>query len=233
MSNTSPLKPHRAYLSFSMHSTAPAGVSYTLTEEPSGMATQVFTTPAVGSSVLSRFKRRVTVVKANQLPDALEAAKALEAVIPSADMPGIPAASQSLASLTHQVPQAVVQKQQQQQDQQAEHDLLATPQDPKHKDKKAKVEAKKLKKRAQEATAINEKQSKVQRQSDAPVLDSAAVQVSPGPDVKSEAAHLQEELEVPASTDAHKDKKSKKEKKEKKVKPEKKKKHKHNSEQAS
>ncbi|KAL0053832.1 hypothetical protein WJX82_011543 [Trebouxia sp. C0006] len=52
------------------------GVSYILTEEPSDMATQLYTTPAAGSNKLTQFKRRVTVVKseAAQLQDNIEAA---------------------------------------------------------------------------------------------------------------------------------------------------------------
>ena len=181
------------------------------------MATQLYTTPAAGSSMLSRFKRRVTVVRANQILDAVAQAEAVEAVMPSADMPGIPSAS--LSALIHQVPNAIVQKQQQQQDQQAGQDLLTTPEEPKSKQKKAKSEAKKLKKRAQEATAVNEKQSKLQRQSDAPVLASEALQVSVGTEVKSQAAVLQEDVVVPASDKPKhkKDKKGKKDKKDKKV----------------
>ena len=189
------------------------GVSYSLAEEPSEMATQLYTTPAAGSSMLSRFKRRVTVVRANQIPDAMAQAEAIEAVMPSADMPGIPSAS---LSLIHQVPSATVQKQQQQQDQQAGQDLLTTPEEPKSKQKKAKSEAKKLKKRAQEATAVNEKQSKLQRQSDAPVLAPEALQVSVGPEVKSQAAVLQEDVVATASDDK-KHKKGKKDKKDKKL----------------
>ena len=202
----------RLYITF-MH----AGVTYTLTEEPSEMATQLYTTPSAGSSMLSRFQRRVTVVRANQIPDAIAQAEAVEAVMPSADMPGIPSAS--LSSLIHQVPHAIVQKQQQQQDQQAGQDLLATPEEPKSKHKKAKSEAKKLRKRAQEATAVNEKQRKLQRQSDAPVLAPEALQVSVGTEVKSQAAVLQEDVVVPAShsTKHKKDKKDKKVKKEKSV----------------
>ena len=191
-----------------------AGVSYTLAEEPSEMATQLYTTPAAGSSIPSRFKRRVTVVRANQMPDAVAQAEAVEAVMPSADMPGIPSAS--LSTLIHQVPNAIVQKQQQQQDHQAGQDLLTTPEEPKSKQKKAKSEAKRLKKRAQEATAVNEKQSKLQRQSDAPVLAPEALQVSVGPEVKSQAAVLQEEAAAPGS-DNKKHKKDKKSKKDKKV----------------
>lgn len=181
------------------------------------MATQLYTTPAAGSSMLSRFKRRVTVVRANQIPDAMAQAEAIEAVIPSANMPGIPSAS--LSTLIHQVPNATVQKQQQQQDQQAGQDLLTTPEEPKSKQKKAKSEAKKLKKRAQEATAVNEKQSKLQRQSDAPVLAPDALQVSVGPEVKSQAAVLQEDVVGSASDNKKhkKDKNGKKDKKDKKL----------------
>ena len=203
-------------------------MSYTLIEEPSDMASSIYTTPAAGSSILSRFQRRVTVVKANQLPDALTEAKAVEAVMLSADMPGIPPASQSQAALTHQVPNATIQKQQQQQDQQAGQDLLATSEEPQSKHKKQKSEAQKLKKRAQEATAVNEKQSKLQRQSDAPVLTPEAVQVSAGPEVQSEAAHLQEQLDVPASAEGKQRKKGKKDKKQHKEKSDKKK-HKQNN----
>lgn len=181
------------------------------------MATQLYTTPAAGSSMLSRFKRRVTVVRANQMPDAVAQAEAVEAVMPSANMPGIPSAS--LSALIHQVPSVTVQKQQQQQDQQAGQDLLTTPEEPKSKQKKAKSEAKKLKKRAQEATAVNEKQSKLQRQSDAPVLAPEALQVSVGTEVKSQAAVLQEDVVVPAGdkTKHKRDTKGKKDKKAKKV----------------
>ena len=199
-----------------------AGLLYTLTEEPSDMARNIYTTPAAGSSILSRFQRRMTVVQANQLPDALAEAKAVEAVMPSADMPGIPSASQSQAALTHQVPNITIQKQQQQQDQQAGQDLLATPVEPQSKHKKQKSDAKKLKKRAQEATAVNEKQSKVQRQSDVPVLTPEAVQVSAGPKLQSEAAHLQEKLDAPASAEDKQRQKSKKDKKEHKQKSDKK-----------
>ena len=180
------------------------------------MATQLYTTPAAGSSMLSKFKRRVTVVRANQISDAIAQAEAIEAVMPSADMPGIPSAS--LTALIHQVPNATVQKQQQQQDQQGGQDLLTTVEEPRSK-QKAKAEAKKLKKRAQEATAINEKQSKLQRQSDAPVLAAEALQVSVEPEVKSQAAVLQEDIVGPATDDKKhkKDKKGKKDKKDKKL----------------
>ena len=188
------------------------------------MATQVYTTPAAGSRLLSRFQRRVTVVRANQIPDATAQAAAVEAVIPSASMPGIPSAS--VSDLIHQVPHAIVQKQQQQQDHQAGQDVLTALEAPESQQKKAKSEAKKLRKRAQEATAVNEKQSKLQRQSDAPVLVPEALQVSAGPEVKSQAAALQEDLMVPAS-DSKKHKKDKKEKKDKNMKKEKKAKDKH------
>lgn len=206
-----------------------AGTSYTLTEEPSEMATQLYTTPAAGSRLLSRFRRRVTVVRANQIPDATAQAEAVEAVMPSADMPGI--SSPSTSDLIHQVPNATVQKQQQQQDRQAGQDLLTTLEEPKSKHEKAKSDAKKLRKRAQEATAVNEKQSKLQRQSDAPVLAPEALQVSVGPEVKSEAAVLQEGIDVPAS-DGKPLKKDKKEKKDKKAKKEKRAKQKHKQKDA-
>lgn len=182
------------------------------------MAMQVYTTPAAGSRLLSRFRRRVTVVRANQIPDATAQAAAVEAVIPSASMPGVPSASET--DLIHQVPNATVQKQQQQQDHQAGQDLLMAVEEPGSKHKKVESEAKKLRKRAQEATAVNEKQSKLQRQSDAPVLAPEALQVSAGPEVKSEAAVLQEDVVVPA-IDGKQHKNDKKEKKEKKVKKEK------------
>lgn len=150
------------------------------------------------------------------MPDAIAQAEAVEAVMPSADMPGIPSAS--LTTLIHQVPNTVVQKQQQQQDHQAGQDLLATPQEPRSKQKKAKSEVIRLKERAQEATAVNEKQSKLQRQSDAPVLAPEALHVSVGPEVKSQAAALQEEAAAPSSDKKHKkDKKRKKDKKDKKM----------------
>ena len=195
------------------HLSPNAGVSYTLAEEPSEMATRLYTTPAAGSSMLSRFKRRVTVVRANQIPDAIAQAEAVEAVMPCADMPGIPSAS--LSALTHQVPSATVQKQQQQQDQQAGQDLLTASEEPKSMQKKAKAETKKLKKRAQEATAVNEKQSKLQRQSDGPVLAPEALQVAVEPELKSQAAVLQEDGVGPAIDDKkpRKDKKGKKDKK--------------------
>lgn len=193
------------------------------------MATQVFTTPAAGSRLLSRFRRRVTVVRANQIPDAAAQAAAVEAVIPSATMPGAPAASET--DLIHQLPSATVQKQQQQQDHQAGQDLLTALEEPGSMHKKAKSEAKKLRKRAQEATAVNEKQSKLQRQSDAPVLAPEALQVSAGPEVKSEAAVLHEDAVVPAS-DGKKHKQDKKEKKDKKVKKEKRAKQKHKEKDA-
>lgn len=184
-----------------------AGVSYTLTEEPSDMATQLYTTPAAGSNTLSQFKRRVTVVRANQLPDTIAAAEAVEAVMPSADMPGIPSTTQphkddanEAAPPVQQVANATVQQQQQQQQHQAGQDTLATPDDSKQKRKKAKSEAKKLKKQAQETTAINEKQSKLQRQSDTPVLAPEALQVSAAPEVKSEAAQLQDNIEAATPT---------------------------------
>jgi len=183
-----------------------AGVSYTLTEEPSDMATQLYTTPAAGSNTLSQFKRRVTVVRANQLPDTIAAAEAVEAVMPSADMPGIPSTTQphhddadEAAPPVQEVANTTVQKQQQQQEHQAGQDTLATPDDSKQKRKKAKSEAKKLKKRAQEHTAINEKQSKMQRQSDVPVLAPEALQVSAAAEVKSEAAQLQDNIEAAAT----------------------------------
>lgn len=198
------------------------GVSYTLTEEPSDMATQLYTTPAAGSSSLSQFKRRVTVVRANQLPDAIAAAEALEAVMPAADMPGIPSTTQPHAEEppvpVQKVSNAAVQQQQQQQDHQAGVDLMATPDDTKQQRKKAKSEAKKLKKRAQEATAINEKQSKLQRQSDTPVLAPEALQVSEAPEIKSEAAQLQDNVNANLSIEGNKlkTKKSSKDKKSKK-----------------
>lgn len=182
------------------------GVSYTLTEEPSDMATQLYTTPAAGSNELTQFKRRVTVVRANQLPDTIAAAEAVEAVMPSADMPGIPSTTQphqveadEAAPPVQEVANATVQKQQQQQEHQAGQDTLATPDDSKQKRKKAKSEARKLKKRAQEHTAINEKQSKMQRQSDVPVLAPEALQVSAAAEVKSEAAQLQDNIEAAAT----------------------------------
>ena len=183
-----------------------AGVSYILTEEPSDMATQLYTTPAAGSNKLTQFKRRVTVVRANQLPDTIAAAEAVEAVMPSADMPGIPSTTQpnhddadEAAPPVQEVANTTVQKQQQQQEHQAGQDTLATPDDSKQKRKKAKSEAKKLKKRAQEHTAINEKQSKMQRQSDVPVLAPEALQVSAAAEVKSEAAQLQDNIEAAAT----------------------------------
>lgn len=183
-----------------------AGVSYILTEEPSDMATQLYTTPAAGSDKLTQFKRRVTVVRANQLPDTIAAAEAVEAVMPSADMPGIPSTTQphhddadEAAPPVQEVANTTVQKQQQQQEHQAGQDTLATPDDSKQKRKKAKSEAKKLKKRAQEHTAINEKQSKMQRQSDVPVLAPEALQVSAAAEVKSEAAQLQDNIEAAAT----------------------------------
>lgn len=218
-----------------------AGVSYTLTEEPSDMATQLYTTPAAGSNTLSQFKRRVTVVRANQLPDTIAAAEAVEAVIPSADMPGIPSTTQphhddadEAAPPVQEVANTTVQKQQQQQEHQAGQDTLATPDDSKQKRKKAKSEAKKLKKRAQEHTAINEKQSKMQRQSDVPVLAPEALQVSTAAEVKSEAAQLQDNIQaamtpaaaaaaLPPTADSQKQQKEKKDSKDKKKK---KKKHK-------
>ncbi|DBA88894.1 TPA: hypothetical protein ACH3X2_000136 [Trebouxia sp. C0005] len=188
------------------------GMSYTLTEEPSDMATKLYTTPAAGSNTLSQFKRRVTVVRVNQLPDTIAAAEAVEAVIPSADMPGIPSTTQphhddadEAAPPVQEVAHTTVQKQQQQQEHQAGQDTLATPDDSKQKRKKAKSEAKKLKKRAQEHTAINEKQSKLQRQSDVPVLAPEALQVSAAAEVKSEAAQLQDNIEaiaIPAAAAA-------------------------------
>ena len=182
------------------------GVSYILTEEPSDMATQLYTTPAAGSNKLTQFKRRVTVVRANQLPDTIAAAEAVEAVMPSADMPGIPSTTQphhddadEAAPPVQEVANTTVQKQQQQQEHQAGQDTLATPDDSKQKRQKAKSEAKKLKKRAQEHTAINEKQSKMQRQSDVPVLAPEALQVSAAAEVKSEAAQLQDNIEAAAT----------------------------------
>ncbi len=182
------------------------GVSYILTEEPSDMATQLYTTPAAGSNKLTQFKRRVTVVRANQLPDTIAAAEAVEAVMPSADMPGIPSTTQphhddadEAAPPVQEVANTTVQKQQQQQEHQAGQDTLATPDDSKQKRKKAKSEAKLLKKRAQEHTAINEKQSKMQRQSDVPVLAPEALQVSAAAEVKSEAAQLQDNIEAAAT----------------------------------
>ena len=193
------------------------------------MAMQLYTTPTAGSNTLSQFKRRVTVVRASQLPDAIAAAEAVEAVMPSADMPGIPSTTQphteeAAPPPVQSIANSTVQCQQQQQEQQAGQDTLATPNDSKQQRKKAKSEAKKLKKRAQEHTAINEKQSKLQRQSDTPVLASEALQVSAAPEVKSEAAQLQDNIDasmpsvsagVPASTEAKRHKKDKKDSKDK------------------
>lgn len=179
--------------------------------------------PATGSKVMPKIIKTMKVTETDKLlPDPTADAERVQAAMPSADIPGITVLTdtRTAGAADLDMSNKAIQRQQERQEEQAGNDMMAAPLQPKHKHKKAKSESKKLKKRAQEVTAINEKQSKLQRQSSAPLMEPAALQVSAPAAVQSEAAKIQDDAEPP-KPDGVKEKKSKDKKHKKKKRKEK------------
>lgn len=192
-----------------------AGTSYTLTEQAKELATPMFTLPSTGTTIMPKIVKTMTMTKTeNMLPEPTAAAELVQAAMPSAAIPGIAPLTETLAEATPasaaaqiRVPKQAIQQQQAQQLHQAERDVMAPHEGGKEHRKKAKSESKKLKKRAQAATAVNEKQSKLQRQSSAPLMEPAPLQVAAAPVVQSEAAKIQDEESAPVKSESKSEKK--------------------------
>lgn len=183
-----------------------------MTEQAGEVTRPCFTVPPTGSTVMPHVVKTMKVTETDRLlPDYTADAERVQAAMPSADIPGIDMLTDTRATEAAELDMSnkAIQQQQTKQEHQAGQDMMAAPLSPKHKHKKVKSESKKLKKRAQEATAANEKQSKLQRQSSAPLLESAALQVSEPAVLQSEAAKIQD---VPEEKKEKKKKKKRKDK---------------------
>ena len=191
-----------------------------MTEQAKEVSRPLHMVPPTGSTVMPRITKTMTITETdNLLPDPTADAERVQAAMPSADIPGIALLTDTRANGAAELHMSnkAIRQQQTRQEHQAGQDMMATPLSPQQKHKKAKSESKKLKKRAQEATAVNEKQSKLQRQSSAPLLESAALQVSAPAVLQSEAAKIQED-EVHPKAEGKKDKKKKKKRKDSNIK---------------
>ena len=180
-----------------------AGQTYAFEEQPVGMYGQAFTISQTDSKsealTLTQCRRHVTVFKSYQLPDRIAAAKAMGAVMPSAEMPGISGIistqpEEDEGNPPVQAPdEGLIQKQQEQvKHQSAQDQLFVTPKDSEQQRKQSKLGIKKLLKRAQEHTAVNEEHRKLQRVADVPLISPDMLQVTAEPEVKSQATLKQE-----------------------------------------
>ena len=180
-----------------------AGQTYAFEEQPVGMYGQAFTIskaePKSETLTLTQCRRHVTVFKSYQLPDRIAAAKAMGAVMPSAEMPGISGIISTQSAEEGAIPpvqppdESLIQKQQEQVKRHSAHDqLFVTPKDSKQQRKQAKSETKKLAKRAQEHTAVNEEHRKLQRVADVPLIAPDMLQVTAEPEVISQATLKQQ-----------------------------------------
>lgn len=190
-----------------------------MTEQAKEVSRPLYMVPPTGSTVLPKITKTMTITETdNLLPDPTADAERVQAAMPSADIPGTALLTDTRAHGAAELDMSnkAIRQQQTRQEHQVGQDMMATPLSPQEKHKKAKSESKKLKKRAQEATAVNEKQSKLQRQSSAPLLESAALQVS-APVLQSEAAKIQE-VEVHPKAEGKKDRKKNKKRKDSDIK---------------
>lgn len=186
-------------------------------EQAKEVSRPLHTVPATGSTIMPEIIKTMKITETDRLlPDPAADAERVQAAMPSADIPGIDVLTDTRTTEAADLDMSrkSIQQQQARQEHQAGQDMMAPPLSPKQMHRKAKSESKKLKKRAMEATAINEKQSKLQRQSSAPLLEAAPLQVSAPAAVQSEAAKIQEGA-MPSKSDSQREKKKKKKKKQK------------------